>query len=174
MFCISTKGQVWFSDLLIAIVIFTVMLVVYLRVSSNMSDRDDRLFDELRSDSSFVAGSMSGAGYPDGWNPGNVEKIGLTDGSMRLNLTKVAYAASINSSSIKAIVGTRNDFIVLFMDSNDSVLYLGSCGFGSLYFENISADGCANITISSKMLAKSERLVYSGGLVRMVVYSWKK
>ena len=174
MFCISTKSQVWFSDLLIAVVIFTAMLIVYLRVSSNISDRDERLFDELRSDSVFVADSMSGTGYPDGWNPGNVQKIGLTDGNMRLNLTKVAYAASINSSSLKATMGTRDDFIVFFMNSNDSILYLGSCGFGSLHFENISADECSNVSISSKMLAKSERLVYSNGLVRMVVYSWKK
>lgn len=142
-----------------------------MRVTSNASDKDDRLLDDLKHDSSFISESLSGEGYPSGWNPSTVEKLGLTDGRLRVNGSKVLYAAAINYTSLKMMLGTKHDFYVFFKDKDGNVLNLGVCGFGGLSLENSTQ--CQNISVNSKMLVKSERLVYNDGVVNLVVYSWR-
>ncbi|MBI2142179.1 hypothetical protein HYU15_01665 [Candidatus Woesearchaeota archaeon] len=168
------KSQVWFTDLILGVVIFFSVLLLYMRVSSNLSDTDERLLEELKSDSAHIAASFAGAGYPDGWNSLNVQKPGLTGGSNILNQTKAASAASINYSNLKVLMGTRNDFFAFFEDKSGNVISIsGVCGIGKLAVANITAEICANVSVSAKFLARSERLVYRNGALKLVVYSWR-
>ena len=169
----SKKSQVWFTDLFMAMVIFSVALLLYMKVSSNLSDTDDRQLEELKADSAFIAESLVGTGYPDGWNSSNAEKIGLTDGGQILNTSKVSAAAAINYTTLKVLFGTRNDFFAFFQDKDGNVLNLGSCGTGQLAIANITPDICNNVSVKASKLAKSERIVYSGKAVRMSVYAWR-
>lgn len=168
------KSQVWFTDLILGLVIFLSVLLLYMRVSSNLSDADERLFGELRADSAFVASGLVGSGYPDGWNPSNVQKPGLTGGNNILNQSKVAYAAAINYSDLKVLMGTRNDFFAFFEDKSGNVVSIaGVCGIGKLSITNITSEICGNVSVPAKFLARSERLVYRNGALKLVVYSWR-
>ncbi|MBI3034156.1 hypothetical protein HYY72_03270 [Candidatus Woesearchaeota archaeon] len=160
-------------DLIIGVIIFTAVLVIYMRVSSNFSDKDERLLQELKADSAFISQSLVSEGYPSGWNSSNVQKIGLTDGNYILNLSKVSEASRINYTDMKALMGTRNEFIALFEDSNGNVLNLGVCGIGNQPPANISPDYCENASISASSIAKSERLVYNKKMIKLAVYSWR-
>ncbi len=168
------KAQVWFTDLLIGMVIFSSVLLLYMRVSSNLSDTDERLLEELKADSAFVASGLAGTGYPDGWNALNVQKLGLTDGSNILNQSKVTSASAVNYSALKVLMGTRNDFFAFFEDKGGNVMSIaGICGIGKLSVANITTDICDNVSVSARFLARSERLVYRNGAVKLVVYSWR-
>ncbi|MBI4438969.1 hypothetical protein HY640_03500 [Candidatus Woesearchaeota archaeon] len=158
---------------MLATIIFVSALIVYFRVSSNISDIDERALGEVSSDSAAISESLMGIGYPSGWTAADVQKVGFTDGDFFLNQTKVNEAALVNYSSLKAILGVRSDFFVFFEDRAGNVINLGVCGVGKLAVSNISPELCSNVSVYARRLARTERLVYSGGVVKMVVYAWK-
>ena len=67
-----------------------------------------------------------------------------------------------------------HDFFVFFENRYGNVINMGGvCGIGRLSIANVSGEICENISVSAKSLAKSERLAYWNGSVRMVVYTWR-
>ena len=170
----STKGQTWFADLLIATFIFAGVLLLYIKATSNFSDKDDRKLDEIKMESAFISESLIGAGYPRGWNQANVQKIGITDGDYKVNTTKAIQAAAINYTELKVLFGTRNDFFAFFEDKHGNVQNIGQCGIGNLNITNITLDLCENVTVNARFISKSERLVFKDKSLKLVVYSWSK
>lgn len=144
-----------------------------MRVASNISDRDEQRLEELKSDSIVVAETFIGKGYPDGWNSANVQKLGLTDGSYIVNDTKVFEASRINYTGLKVFLGTRNEFFAFFQDKDGNIVNSGACGIGKLSVSNITSYICSNFSVQASMLARSERLVYRNGTLKMIVYAWR-
>ncbi len=171
----ANKGQAWFTDLLIGTIIFAIALVAYIRVSSNISDTDERQLEELRLESEFIGSSLSGKGYPSPWDSGSVQKLGITNGERVIMDSKVQETSKIEYSTLKVLLGTRNDFYAHFQDPNGNVISInGTCGIGKLNITNITAETCNNATVNAKYLVQSERLLYRNGLTKMIVYVWRE
>ncbi len=103
-----------------------------------------------------------------------MQKIGLTDGHQKLNLTKVTSLNQLNYTTVKPVLGIRNDFQVIFTDKHGNVLNIGSCGFGKYSLTNITDKICENLSLEAKHIAKTERFVYYDRLIKMQVLSFRK
>ncbi len=179
LFISTRKAQTWYLDLIIALVIFSAALIIYLRVYGDLNDIQDERLDELTYDANVIADSLLSPGYPADWTQIDVERIGLlTDGSLDLN--KHAMFNNTDLSTGRFIFGTRFDYLVYFKDKESHVLYLDTCAVGSseVVVTNYTEFFCNNVstsTISSDHLVKTERLVpYNGDFISMVVLLWER
>src|SRR3989338_1910634 len=126
---ISTKGQAWYMDFSIALLLFTLTLVIYFSYTNNFQKQESGGLDNMLSDSKAVSSSLILSGYPKGWDNGSVIRIGLAD-EQSLNATKLRHFKLLNYSKTKSSFGTNFDYFVFFIN-NDEVLNInGICGVG--------------------------------------------
>jgi hypothetical protein len=166
------------TDLLIGLVIFSIALVVYFRVFSNITDNPEILLEELGYDANVIAGSLGAKGYPENWDASSVQRIGLlTDG--QLDRAKLQQFEAMTFAATKTVFGTRFDYTVFFRDADGNVLNIESCAFGSpdIVVNPLTQFICENVSVSSldtQHLVQSERIIaHEARLITMVVYVWQ-
>lgn len=182
MLLISTKAQAWFTDFIIAMMIFAASLTIYFVYTTNLSKEDTSLLNELISDVKSVSSSLVSEGYPLDWNNETVKKIGITNKYQRLDTLKLNNFANLPYNYSKQILGTTYDYLLFFEEGNGSVLNVeGFCFKGPQ--KNISTNATCAInatTIADKninRLVKIDRfLTYTNinrtDVIKMVLYIW--
>ena len=60
----NLKSQAFYSDFVISILIFGVILVMYFTYTTNLSNQDVGLSDDLLTDSKTIVSSLTSEGYP--------------------------------------------------------------------------------------------------------------
>ncbi len=121
----------WFTDFVIAIVIFLLLLISYYTYTTNISRQDSSVRDDLISDARSVSSSLLLAGFPDDWDNNTVEQIGLTD-NQRLSESKLANLKDMPLSNARKLLGTIYDFFIFFENLDGNLTSLGvRCGYGS-------------------------------------------
>lgn len=177
----STKAQVWYIDFIIATLIFIIALIIYFTYTTNASQEDSNLLQDLTSDAKMVSNSLVSEGYPTDWNNETVKRIGLTNNDQRLDDEKLRNFINLNYSNSKKLLATVYDYFVFFQDFDNKVLNLsGSCGTGHPQVRaNVSNNECIiNMSnVSIQHLVKVDRfLIYDkenkSDLSKMVVYVW--
>jgi hypothetical protein len=129
---ISTKAQVWYTDFIIGILIFTVAIIIYFVYTTNLSKDEVGLLNDLTSEAKFVSSSLASEGYPSEWDNATVKRIGLTDNSQKIDEDKLRNFADLSYNRTKKLLGTVYDFLVFFEDTNSTILNIGGfCGKGS-------------------------------------------
>ncbi len=127
----STKAQAFYMDFAIALLLFTITLVVYFGYTNNFQKQGKGDLDVLLSDAKSISSSLILSGYPEGWDNATVIRIGIAD-DQAVNTTKLNYFRQLNYTRAKKIFGTNLDYFVFFADKNDNVLnVMGICGVGS-------------------------------------------
>ena len=168
------KAQIFYTDLIVGTAIFGSAVVLFLVLSNNLQSEDQ--FSILAADSQSISSSLISAGEPPGWAANNVTKIGLTDGSYRLNTSKVSQLMNISPNTAGTLFGINTNFVVFFKDKHGNVLNINGCAFSSadLTVQNISATLCENFTITPENdLISVERLaVYDAQIIKIVTQVW--
>ncbi len=137
---ITNKAQVWFMDFVIAMTIFSLVLVLYYTYTTNISKQDTIVREDLISDAKTIASSLTSSGYPFGWNSNNVIRIGLTDSNNKLDSAKFREFTEIGYNRSKRLIGIISDYFVFFTNESGEVQNIeGFCGIGG-YGVNTSYD----------------------------------
>ena len=64
--------------MIIAVLIFGAAILIYYKTTTNLSDQDEALLDDLLIDAKLISGSLMSQGYPYNWSKDNVARIGIT------------------------------------------------------------------------------------------------
>lgn len=170
------KSQIFYGDLLIALTIFVSAVILYFALNDDASLSEGKVLSVLVADSEAIQSSLLSAGNPKGWTIDNVTTIGLTDGSVRLNATKVNMLLNMSSNATNQLFGTNANYAIFFRNKQGDVLFFDRCVFSNtdLVVQNISSTLCQNVTVENQTsLVSSERLVvHDLEIVKLVVYVW--
>lgn len=128
----NRKSQMWFTDFVIALVIFSLTLISYYTYTANISKQDSSVMNEIISDAKTVSSAFTSGGYPDNWDSSTVTRIGFTDNYNRIDNEKFGEFNKIKYNKTKKLLGTIYDYFLFFVnESNDVQNVEGFCGTGS-------------------------------------------
>jgi hypothetical protein len=172
----NKKSQVWLSDYTLSMLLFILAALIAVKIIINSFSANTD-FQELRSESSKISEILLSEGFP--VNNDTVIRPGLLTGK-RLDETKVAQAMDstyINYTSLKTMLQTKHDFLVIFQQTNSTIINFTSlCAIGKpsvSIWDGISCSAPNFNNIDHKNMVQLNRLViYNSSIVRMVVYAW--
>ena len=75
----SRKAQVWYTDFVVAVLIFAIALVIYFEYVNNLSKEEESNLNEMLMTAKLVSNNLMSSGYPNDWNQSNAEIIGIVD-----------------------------------------------------------------------------------------------
>jgi hypothetical protein len=136
----NIKAQLWFTDFILGMLIFTFMLIGYYAYSANISKLESTTADDLISDAESISSSLLLGGSPDDWDETNVQIIGITNNNQRINKSKFNEFMKIDYNKSKKLFGSVYNYILFFVNESDDVQNIeGFCGTG-FDLVNISYD----------------------------------
>lgn len=167
---ILTKAQVFCFDMIVAVLIFGAAILVYYKTTTNLSDQDETLLDDLLIDAKSISSSLMSQGYPYNWIEDNVVRIGITSDN-RINETKLEQFSRIPYNNSRKLFGTAYDYYVYFRDRNNNIIPFNES------LKGIGKPGVNSTNIQTlenpKKLVKVTRLVIKkSDIVKMVIYLW--
>ncbi|MBN1385585.1 hypothetical protein JW968_01250 [Candidatus Woesearchaeota archaeon] len=150
----SNKAQIITLDFMIALFIFAIVLLLFFRYYSMVSEKS-LVFRELEIDADSISRSLLTKGYPEGWTQDNFTIIGITDGDMRINRAKLDSFTGMDYSQARSSFRTSYDFYFFLEDAEGARSY----AFG------VEPDG--------KNVVKTTRyVIFDGKVMNMVLYLW--
>ena len=171
-----TDAQVFYGDAFAGLIIFLLAVIVFFSLSGNVSFSESRVLDALVGDAESISSSLMSTGTPFNWTPDSVSVIGVTDGSYRLNSTKVNMLMGMSYNLTNSLFGTNANYIIFFKDKDSNVLPFDKCAFTNtgIVVQNITPLLCENVTIAgSTNLLNVERLAfYQDQIIKLTVYVW--
>jgi hypothetical protein len=155
------KAQAWGFDITVAIIIFSLGLIVFFIYSINYSNEGAETFENLISEGNFIADNLLSSGIPENWNPEDVRGVGIIS-SGKINNTKLEsfYNLSLaDYSKTKRLLNTEHDYFISF-NENISLSNRSIAGIGK---EEI-------ITNSSNLIRINRFSVYNNKFTNIYVY----
>jgi hypothetical protein len=161
----SIKAQAWYVDYMVAMVIFSLAILIYFEYGANSSENS---LSYLETDSKYISSSLVSEGIPNNWTS-NPLKIGVAD-DYKLNETKWQAFHNLGYNTSKNIFATRFDFYVMVKDAGNVIRIDDLDGIGN---PNYNSSTIKNI--DAKNLIRTERfIVYQNRIMSLVVYLWEK
>jgi len=156
--------------MIIAVLIFSAAILIYYKTTTNLSDQDEELLDDLLIDAKSISNSLMSQGYPYNWIEDNVVRIGITNDN-RINETKLEQFSRIPYNDSRKLFGTAYNYYVYFRDRNNDIIPFNET------LEGIGKPGVDSTNIQTvekpKKLVKVTRFVIKkSDIVKMVIYLW--
>jgi len=155
------RGQAWYVDFMIGLIIFMSVLVSYYAFQESFIDPNG-FTNDMISDAKQIASSLISEGYPSDWNSTNVERIGITDGSTRIDPDKLLAFSQLDYNTSRGIFRTSYEYQVVlkeggaFITMPNNRTYIGS-----------------NSTNASALFKVIRMPLYNNVLTQLEVYVWK-
>jgi len=169
------KGQIFYGDVMIAVIIFGVAVVLFVTLSNTIRPGES-VFDVLVADSESITSALLTAGEPYDWTYDNVTNLGVTEETYRLNATKAERLMNISPDDGADLFGVNSNYAVFFKDKLGNTLFFGGCVLsnGNLTVQNLTETICENFTvIPDENLVHAERLVmYNSEIIKIVSQTW--
>jgi len=128
---LKVKSQMWFTDFVIGIMIFSLVLISYYTYTANLSKQDSIVVNDLISEAKVVSSSFTSEGFPSNWDTSTVTRIGFTDKSNRIDADKFNEFNKLNYNDTKKMLGTVYDYFLFFVNESGDVQNVeGYCGTG--------------------------------------------
>ncbi len=166
----NKKAQSWGIDLMVAVMIFSIGILVFFIYSTNYSGEAEENFEQLSYDGEIIVNSLFSDGYPKNWNPEDYTKIGLLSED-KINESKLKYFYDIvqaNYANTKNHFKTRFDYY-FFLNVNMTIDGAIVEGIGK---PEIDKD---NVNLDSSNLVKITRFsIYKNKPVTAYVYIWEE
>lgn len=161
-------SQIWYADLIIALAIFSMVLVLFFTANPEMGSKEKKILQEMKMESKVVTGSLLTTGVPVNWNKSNVERIGISDGS-RISNSKLTEFAAMNYTQTRSLLRTHYDYYLFFESSGNIMQINGSNGIGKPGINQ------ANIEISDdpdQIVKHSRIVIYKDTPAKMSLLLW--
>jgi len=156
----NRKGQVWYTDFIIGVLIFSIVIVTYFYYVEHSDYSDDTLVNYLISESKSISGYMITEGYPSNWTAANVSTVGLTGRDYRIDQQKLAAFNSWGYEERRGYLHTTKDYYFYLEYLNGT------------RFNKICADpgaGCIEWNASDYLVQNTRLLIYEGKPVKLVL-----
>ena len=156
------KGQVWYTDFMLGILIFVIVIFIYYAYAHSIAQNPGAITSDLVMEAKSISSSLVTRGAPADWNQTNVEIMGLTDGKQRIVQEKLDMFADMTYSQAKTKLRTPYDFYIYLEDVNGTRIQVeGKEGIG---LEANNSDNLVSIT---------RVVIYDSKLTSMVVHIWQ-
>jgi len=155
------KAQIWYTDFMIAVLIFVIALVIYYEYITNLSLEDQIVIDELIADAKSISTSLVSGGNPYNWTNETVVRIGITDGNHRIDQAKIDIFSAMNYTKAHRLLGARFNYYIFFENStNDRI--------------NITSGDAIGLVPSgyNKLIQITRILIYRHEIIKMQVQVW--
>lgn len=156
------RAQAWYTDFMVGLLLFLSALAIYYLFQGSLSDNTDTIMEDMLSDAKQIANSLVSIGVPENWDRNTVTRIGITDGTQRIDNDKLQEFADIPYNETRSHFRTYFDYVVYFTDGNSSVILPNN----STYIGQESAGPEFLVTVD-------RLLIYNSSLVKMEVRVWK-
>ncbi|MEM0465879.1 MAG: hypothetical protein QXW97_04245 [Candidatus Pacearchaeota archaeon] len=163
------KAQAWGMDIIIAIIIFSIGILIFFIYSANHSLESKEKLDLLSSDGNFIMKNILSEGYPSNWNQTNVIKIGIINNNKidEEKLEKFYNLCQTDYNKTKLLFNTKYDYLFYFQNME----------INSNKIEGIGKPGINISLISDKAtdLIKITRLtIYKDKPITVYLYIWEE
>lgn len=167
---ILTKAQVFCFDMVVAVLIFGAAILVYYKTTTNLSDQDEALVDDLLIDAKSISSSLMSQGYPYNWTKDNVTRIGITDDN-RVNESKLEQFSRIPYKDSRKLFGTTYDYYVYFRDRDNNIIPFNETheGIGKPGVDSTNIQTAEN---PKKLVRVTRLIIREADIKKMVVYLW--
>ena len=159
------KSQVWYSDFMVGVLIFSVVVVAYFYYVEHTEYSDDTLMSTLVAEAKTISNSLVTRGYPADWTASNVTTVGFTDGNYRINSTKLSDFNSWGYEERRGYLHTTKDYYF-------HLEYLNGTEFNKLCEDEFA--GCVKWNESQELVQSTRLLLYDGSVVRVVLYVFQQ
>ena len=160
MLGIGRRAQVWYTDFIIGVLIFSIVIIAYFYYVEHTEYSDETLVSSLIAEAKGISNSLITQGYPVNWTAANVTTVGLTDGSYRINMTKLNNFNSWGYEERRGYLHTTKDYYFFFE-------YLNGTRFNELCAD--PGAGCQEWNASYYLVQNTRLLIYNGEIVRLVL-----
>jgi hypothetical protein len=157
---IPRKAQVWYTDFMVGVLIFSIVVVSYFYYVEHTEYSDDALVNYLISEAKTISNYLVTEGYPANWTSANVSTVGITDGNHRINEGKLQDFNSWGYEERRSYLHTTKDYYFYFE-------YLNGTRFNELCEDPFS--GCVEWNSSYYLVQNTRLLIYDSDVVRMVL-----
>lgn len=117
---IPKRGQAWYADFMVGLMIFVSVVGIYYTFQEAFS-QDNTGLDDLIADSKQISTMLMTPGYPDPWTNLTVERIGLTNGTPRIVLSKVQAFGALDYDESRTLFNTPYQYAVYFRQGVQNV-----------------------------------------------------
>jgi hypothetical protein len=174
----NRKSQVWLSDYIISLLLFTIAVLISVKIIIN-SFSTNVAFNEIKNDASKMSEMLLSEGYPVNWTNDTVIRPGLLT-AKRLDSEKVIKlmnASYISYDPLRVKLQTKYDFLVVFEHPDGNMIEFGSlCAIGKPVSMHMNGSDCVSPDFSNlrydNMAQLSRFIIYNSEIIRMVVYAW--
>lgn len=160
----SNKGQIFSIDFIIAIFLFTAMvltLFINRNLMLNKINRQEEIIERMRLDSIFDSLLLQ-PGEPQDWNLTDVEAIGLVNEPNELNGTKVLFFMKMDYNRIQELLGVEDRFYFEIKKNGSVVSYNGTT----------LEKGSKTWGESEGVVVAKRRAFFNGSLVKLKMVKW--
>jgi hypothetical protein len=157
------NGQVWYTDFMIGILIFVLVIFIYYAYAHNVTEDPSDISTDLVMEAKSISSSLVMQGSPSDWNKTNVEIIGLTNGDQRIVQEKLDAFANMTYSEIKTKLRTPYDYYIYFEDVDGNIVPIG----------DKDGIGLQSTNSTDNLVAITRIVIYNSELTGMVVHVWQ-
>ena len=162
---ISRKAQVWYTDFIIGVLIFSIVVVTYFYYVEHVESSGENIDNFLISEAKAISNYLVTEGYPLNWTAANVSTVGITDGSYRINEDKLQDFNSWGYEERRGYLHTTKDYY-FYLE------YLNNTRFNELCADPFV--GCVEWNTSYYLVQNTRLLIYNSDIVRMVLYVYQQ
>jgi hypothetical protein len=156
----SRKSQVWYTDFMVGVLIFSIVVITYFYYVEHTEYSDDTLISSLVAEAKAITNSLVTQGYPPDWSAANVSTVGLTDGNYRIDQTKLNSFNSWGYEERRGYLHTTKDYYFYLN-------YLNGTRFNELCKDQFA--GCVEWNSSYYLVQSTRLLIYESKVVRLVM-----
>jgi len=157
---ILTKAQVFSLDLIIGVIIFGSAILIYYKTTTNFSDQDEALLDDLLIDAKTISSSLMS----------DVVRIGISNDN-RINETKLEQFSMISYKESRKLFGTIYDYYVFFRGRNNNIIPFNESleGIGK---SGVNSTNIQTVENPKKLVKVTRLLIKDSDIAKMVIYLW--
>jgi hypothetical protein len=165
----TKKGQIYFTDYMIAILIFALFTTMYFVFEPNLVDNTGH-DKELLLEAKAISTSLLSKGIPNNWTEYDVIRVGLKNDDQSINETKLIRffnATDLRYDEIRSLLNVKNEFMVYMLNQNGDRIKVDVGG--------TMMNETGNFSLDAKKVSKITRIVaYNNSLNELVVITWNK
>ena len=158
------KAQVWYTDFMVGVLIFSIVVISYFYYVEHTEYSDDALMGALVSEAKSLSSYLITEGYPQNWTATNVSVVGLTDGNYRINEDKLDDFNSWGYEERRGYLHTTKDYY-LYLEYVNGTRFNEKC-------EDPGA-GCVAWNSSYYLVQNTRLLIYNSEIVKLVMYIYQ-
>ncbi len=174
------KAQTFTQDLVVAIIIMSMVLIVFFEFYTNQDFNGDSAEKTLLSETKTITDYLVSPGYPSDWNATDVVNIGIVDENNVIDKTKLEIFSNMTRDDYdrtRSLLKTKYDYIIFFKDYDGNVINVS--GSGSYFGKPGVNDTNLDMLESPSHISKISRFVVlregaSSRIIEMVTYGFSK